>query len=343
MKKTLLLLLLLIPALLIMAQDKKNLYMTKTLSSDAIKNVEMQTSGGSLSVDAVTGSEARLEVYISGNNNKDLSNEEIKQRLEEKYDLTVTVSNGKVTAIAKPKSKITDWKRALNISFKAFVPKNVSTDLNTSGGSISLAGISGNQDFSTSGGSLHVDGVSGKINGRTSGGSIHLNNSTDDIELTTSGGSITAKNSSGKLRLMTSGGSLDLQDLKGDIKATTSGGGIRGGKISGELSAHTSGGSINLDGLACSLETSTSGGHIDVSIASLGKYVKIHNSGGNIDVTMPRGKGLNLDLSANKIKTNALSNFNGKADDDRIAGTMDGGGIPVDIKSGSGRLSIAFK
>ena len=170
-----------------------------------------------------------------------------------------------------------------------------------------------------------------------------MNNSTDDIELTTSGGSITAKNSSGKLRLSTSGGSLDLQDLKGDIRATTSGGGIRGGKISGELSAHTSGGSINLDDLACSLETSTSGGHIDVSIVSLGKYVKIRNSGGNIDVTLPRGKGLNLDLSANKIKTNALSNFNGKADDDRIAGTMDGGGIPVDIKSGSGRLSIAFK
>jgi hypothetical protein len=343
MKKILLLSLLLAPALLILAQDKKNLYMTKALSSESIRNVEMQTSGGSLSVDAVAGSEARLEVYINGNNGKDLSSDEVKQRLEEMYDLTVTVSNNKVTAIAKPKSRIKDWKRALNISFKAFVPKNVSTDLSTSGGSISLAGISGNQDFSTSGGSLHIEGVSGKINGRTSGGSIHLNNSTDDIELTTSGGSITAKNSTGKIRLTTSGGSLNLVELNGNIKATTSGGGIKGNKISGDLVAHTSGGSINLDGLACSLETSTSGGHIDVSIASLGKYVKIHNSGGNIDVTLPRGKGMNLDLSANKIKTNALSNFNGRANDDRIEGTMDGGGIPVDVKSGSGRISIAFK
>lgn len=343
MKKTILLALLLAPALMILAQDKKNLYMTKSLSGESIQNVEMQTSGGSLSVEAVAGSEARLEVYISGNNGKDLSNDEIKQRLEEMYDLTVTVSNNKVTAIAKTKSKIRDWKRALGISFKAYVPKNVSTDLSTSGGSISLTGISGKQDFSTSGGSLHVDRVSGKINGRTSGGSIHLDNSSDDIELTTSGGSITAKNSTGRIRLTTSGGTLNLNDLKGDVKATTSGGGIRGGKISGDLVAHTSGGSINLDDLACSLETSTSGGHIDVSIATLGKYVKIHNSGGNIDITMPRGKGLNLDLSANKIKTNALSNFNGRANDDRIEGTMDGGGIPVDVKSGSGRISIAFR
>src|ERR1700754_415632 len=114
MKKTLLLLVLLAPALLIMAQDKKHLYMTKTLTSEAIKNIEMQTSGGSLSVEAVAGSEARLEVYINGNNGGDLSNDEIKQRLDEKYDLTITTSNSKLTAIAKTKVKITDWKRALN-------------------------------------------------------------------------------------------------------------------------------------------------------------------------------------------------------------------------------------
>ncbi len=107
----------------------------------------------------------------------------------------------------------------------------------------------------------------------------------------------------GKLRLSTSGGSLDLKDLKGDIRATTSGGGIHGSDIEGELIAHTSGGSIHFSDLSCSLETSTSGGNIDVSIKELGKYIKISNSAGNIDVTLPKNKGLDLDLSASKIKT----------------------------------------
>jgi hypothetical protein len=47
----------------------------------------------------------------------------------------------------------------LSISFKVFVPKNTSTDLSTSGGSISLTNLTGEQKFSTSGGSLNIDNV----------------------------------------------------------------------------------------------------------------------------------------------------------------------------------------
>src|SRR5436853_3780015 len=162
----------------------------------------VETSGGGISVACVPASEARIEVYVSPNNNKnDLSKAEIQQRLNELYDLNISVASNKLTATAKSKERIKDWKKALNISFKVFVPKNVSTDLSTSGGSISLTNVSGNQNFSTSGGNLNVDNVSGKVDGRTSGGGIDLENSKDDIELTTSGGSVHARNCEGKLRL----------------------------------------------------------------------------------------------------------------------------------------------
>jgi len=346
MKKHFLIFLLAALQLSIKAQDKwnKEPYMTKSLSSESIKDVEAQTSGGSISVSGVNVSEAKIEVYVSSNNNRnELSKEEIQQRLNEMYNLTISVANNKLIATAKAKERITDWKKALNISFKIFVPKNVSTDLSTSGGSISLMNVSGNQNFSTSGGSLNVDNVSGKVDGRTSGGSINLENSKDDIELTTSGGSINAKNCDGKLRLSTSGGSLDLKDLKGDIRATTSGGSVVGRNVEGELIAHTSGGSIHLSDLSCSLETSTSGGNIDVSIRQLGKYVKISNSAGNIDLELPKGKGMNLDLSGDKIKTDHLDNFNGKVDDDEVNGKLNGGGVTVKVDAGSGRIYLALK
>jgi hypothetical protein len=346
MKKYLLFLLLVSLQLLIKAQFKadKEPFMTKSLSNESVKNVEVQTSGGSISVSGVAASEARIEVYVSPNNNKnDLSKEEIQKRLNDLYDLKISVANNKLTATAKSKERITDWKKSLNISFKVFVQKNVSTDLTTSGGSISLTNLSGNQNFSTSGGSLNVDNVSGKVDGRTSGGSINLENSKDDIELTTSGGSINAKNCDGKLRLSTSGGSLDLKDLKGDIRATTSGGSVMGKNVEGELIAHTSGGSIHLSDLSCSLETSTSGGNIDVSIKQLGKYVKISNSAGNIDLELPKGKGVDLDLSADKIKTDHLDNFNGKVDDDEVNGKLNGGGVLVRVNAGSGRIYLGLK
>jgi len=322
--------------------DKEPLQ-TKSLSNESIKNIEAKTSGGSISVSGVNASEARIEVYVSPNNNKnDLSKKEIEQRLKDKYDLDISVSNNKLTATAKSKERITDWKKALNISFKIFVPKNVSTGLSTSGGNISLTNLSGHLEFSTSGGNLDVDNVSGNINGRTSGGNINLENSKDEIELTTSGGNIDAKNCDGKLRLSTSGGSLNLKDLKGNTKATTSGGNVMGKNIGGDLITHTSGGSIHLSDLSCSLETSTSGGNIDVTIKELGKYVKISNSGGNIDIVLPKNKGLDLDLSG-RIASTHFENFNGKISETEVKGKLNGGGMPVTVDAGNGKVNIELK
>ena len=320
-------------------------YMTKSLSGESVKSTEVQTSGGSISVTGVnTAAETKVEVYVSSNGNKnELSKAEIDERLKDMYDLSVTVSNNKLIATAKSKRDINDWKKALNISFKVFVLKNISTDLSTSGGSISLTNLTGDQKFSTSGGSLHIDNVGGKIDGRTSGGSIHLENSRDDIDLSTSGGSIDAKNCDGKLRLSTSGCSLNLKDLKGDIRATTSGGSVNGRNIAGELVTHTSGGGIHLYDLTCSLEASNSGGGIDIEIKELGKYVKVSNSGGSIDLQLPKDKGVDLDLSGGRIKTDQLGNFNGKIEDDQLEGKLNGGGVSVRVRSSGGRINLAFK
>jgi Putative adhesin len=345
MKKQTLLALVTLVQLFVFAQSKttNEPFMTRSLSSESIKHVRVQTSGGSISVTGVSPSEARIEVYISGNSNKkELSKEEIQQRLNDTYDLNIDVKNGELVAIAKPKEKITDWTKALNISFRVFSPKNISTDLTTSGGSISLGNLSGKLDFTTSGGSLDVRRVSGNVSGRTSGGSIHVEDANDEVELTTSGGSIEAKNCEGNLRLTTSGGSVELASLKGKIEATTSGGSIEGKDVEGELIATTSGGSIRFKDLSCSLETATSGGAIEVSMKELGKYVRISNSAGNIDLTLPKNKGLDLDLSG-RIAGTHLDNFSGQFNEKSVNGKLNGGGVPVRVTAGNGRVSLSLK
>jgi len=346
MKKYCLFSLFIVQSCLVMAQDRfdKEPYLVKPLSKETISNVEVQTQGGSISVAGVDLSETRIEVYVSPNNSHaDITKEVLQQQLNEKYDLDILVSGNKLTAIAKPKQKIKDWKKALNISFRIYVTQNVSTHLSTSGGGISLADLSGTQDFSTSGGSLKVDRIRGKVNGRTSGGSIELEDSKDEIDLITSGGSIRAKNCDGKLRLTTSGGSLHLSGLKGDIKGTTSGGGINGNDIDGDLVAHTSGGSIILNNLSCNLETSTSGGNIHIEVKELRKSIAAKNSGGLIDLIIPGNKGVDLKLTGNKIKTDKLEHFSGKMEEDAIEGKLNGGGIPVTVRAGGGRIYLGIK
>jgi hypothetical protein len=331
-------------SLLCLAQDNKTPYMTKALANDAISSVMVRTSAGGISVSGQTGQAPRIEVYIQGNNGQELSKEEIKKRLDDDYDLNVSVNGHELQATVKNKHEITNWHKSISISFKIYVPQQVATDLKTSGGGIELDNLKGNENFSTSGGGLQIDHVNGMIRGTTSGGGINVSNSGEDIVLTTSGGGITAKNCSGQIKLHTSGGGLRLENLKGTINAGTSGGGVQGNNIEGELVTNTSGGGIDLTEMNCSLSASTSAGSLHAEMKQVGKYLKLFTSAGNIDVQLPLKQGLDLDIKGDRVNQHPwkLSDFSGDWDKDRIKGTVNGGGIPVSANASSGNVNVKF-
>jgi hypothetical protein len=323
------------------AQDNRTPYLTRSLASDGIKNVFVNTSGGSISVSG-GAQEPHIDVYVVGNNNQNLSKDEIKKRLDEDYTLDISVSNGELHATAKHKRNIINWRKSLSIGFKVYVNKQASTNLNTSGGSISIDNLTGNQNFETSGGSLNVNQITGIIKGETSGGSINVSNSKQDIVLTTSGGSITANNCQGKLKLETSGGSLKLDNLKGYVNATTSGGSINGSNVDGELITGTSGGSVNLVGISGSLDASTSGGSMHAQMLRVSKYVKLESSAGHVDLTLPSGQGLDLDLRADRVSFSMPGNFNGEKSKDKVVGKLNGGGATVQVR-GDNSITVSTK
>lgn len=346
MKKHIILFAITVTSVALKAQNKSDQkpYLTKSFPSETITSTVSKTSGGNISVTAVNPSQSRVEVFVwqNGHKTNPLSDDELKTKISNDYDLDISVSNGKLTATATPKSNITNWKKTLSFSFKIYVPQNVSTKLKTSGGNIALSGLSGNQDFTTSGGNLDLQGLSGKVKGKTSGGNISLVNCKNDLDLATSGGNINVQNSTGNITVSTSGGSLKLDNLSGNIKAQTSGGNIEGKTIAGALSAHTSGGNVSLLALDCSLKASTSGGNIEVKINKPGNYISISNSAGKVNLILPKNTGLDLKLSAMNISTENLENFSGNNSKEQITGTVNGGGIPVIVEAGSGKIDLTF-
>jgi hypothetical protein len=95
--------------------------------------------------------------------------------------------------------------------------------------------------------------------------------------------------------------------------------------------------------MTCSLNASTSGGHIDVTMKSMGKYLELGNSGGNIHLTLPNGQGYNLAISGDKIHTDKLNNFSGTMDNHNLEGTLNGGGVPVKVSNSSGHVTLSFQ
>jgi len=319
-------------------------YLTKSLAGETVSNITCETSGGNISVSGGHTTDARVEVFITsgGTGKKETSPEEIRTLVKTEYDLDLVITSGKLTATAKPKNSHQEKKHWLSISFKIYVPESVSVNLATSGGNIVLDDISGTEDFTTSGGNLELSKLSGKIKGATSGGNIRLTGCRDEVVVTTSGGNIEATHSTGAISVSTSGGSIILSDLNGTVTATTSGGNVAGTTVSGQLAAHTAGGNVSLKEMNCSIQTSTSGGNIDVSVANPGKFISISNSSGKVHLTLPKNKGMNLKFSARKISTPNLVNFSGTADNEQLNGSINGGGIPVSVDAGSGKIEVVF-
>jgi hypothetical protein len=129
-------------------------------------------------------------------------------------------------------------------------------DVKTSGGSIRIGKVEGEVTAITSGGSINVKEVMGTINATTSGGSITASISKQpkgDCRLKTSGGSITvnlAEDIKADLDAKTSGGKVHTGfpiSFKGTISKQHLEGEINGGGP--ELYLRTSGGSIRIDKL----------------------------------------------------------------------------------------------
>lgn len=321
-------------------------YLVKTFSRDQVKQLTSETSGGNIMVAGQSTGDAKVEVYVHSNNGgHNLSADEAKQRMDELVDLTVAMDGSTLKAVAKRKGRGDEdnWRHGVSVSFRIYVPETVSSELRTSGGNIHLSDLSGTEDFETSGGNLHLEKLSGKITGTTSGGNVDVSDSKNEIVLRTSGGNMHANHCEGNITMETSGGNMEMQDVKGTVHATTSGGHIHGDGISGELRTSTSGGNIHLENMTCSLNASTSGGGIDVTMKAMGKFLELENSGGNIHLTVPSGQGMNLQISADRIHTDKLSNFSGTMDNHNMDGTLNGGGVPVKVRGSSGNVTLSFE
>lgn len=302
------------------------LILSKSFGISGVKNVEVSTSGGSISVSGDATNNATVEAFGQGNNGRRLSKDEIMQVLNRDYEFSVASVNGTLKAIARRKVS-GSWKNAVSISFKIHTAQNVTTNLNTSGGSIRLAGLHGAQQFNTSGGSISFDGLSGDIDGHTSGGSI------------------TAMNSSGNIKAHTSGGSLNIKNLNGSIEMHTSGGSIDAQNVKGTLDLSTSGGSIHLSEIAAKLSAQTSGGSIHAGLISLRQDADLASSGGSVGIEVPNSAKMSFELWGSKVKIGAANNIQVQMNkaQDHATGSINNGGATLHARTSGGTVSLDFK
>jgi len=213
---------------------------------------------------------------------------------------------------------------SLDARYTLRVPKNFNADLRTRGGSVSADGITGEIKADTSGGKMKFTQLRGSLDARTSGGSITLDGCEGPLKISTSGGAIDAKNGGGSLDARTSGGSIVVRDFNGDTEVKTSGGKLTFENIKGSINGKTSAGSID-----AALSDPVPGD------------VTLHTSAGSIDLSLPAKAAVNVDAksSLGSIRTE-IPMLATKSSDDRLEGTLNGGGKALTLKASVGSITI---
>jgi DUF4097 and DUF4098 domain-containing protein YvlB len=93
--------------------------------------------------------------------------------------------------------------------------------LETTGGEIVTGRVAGGLRAETAGGDVIVEGVEGRLVARTAGGQIQIGPTGGTVRAETAGGSIRLRGARGPVVAETAGGSIDLLQIEGSVRATT--------------------------------------------------------------------------------------------------------------------------
>lgn len=264
--------------------------------------------GATFTVRADVGS-----VSVEGGNTKEVSilvKVEGRQRDLDPIDISASQTASGVELRLRNNEKAEKWFNWGNSHIDAQIAVTVPRDQNLS--------------LSTAGGNIEIKHINGRVGGGTSGGNLELNDIAGTVELQTSGGDIRASNVTGQLTMETSGGNITIKDVKGDVDVNTSGGNVMLNSIVGRIRAETS------------------GGNIAVTVKESNKGVHAETSGGNIDLMLPKGISATVDAttSGGEVTCDFPITMQGKLDESRIRGTINGGGNKIYAHTSGGSIRI---
>jgi DUF4097 and DUF4098 domain-containing protein YvlB len=242
----------------------------------AVKNLRVKVDVGSVVVKG--GSQAGISYVV--HTRSYTSSEKDARRQFESYKLTASVHGDTAWIVG-------DWQgrrpRKFSGEFVINIPRQTGlVKIETEGGNIDTAGVSGRVEAQSGGGSMRLDDIGGGAYAETGGGSIDVGTIAGDIGLHTGGGSIHVHHANGKIVAETGGGSVEIMSALQGASVETGGGGIEVRQCTGKVKAETGGGSVDLGDIDGPVNIETGGGSIH--LASAKGHVEAQTGGGGIEL-----------------------------------------------------------
>jgi DUF4097 and DUF4098 domain-containing protein YvlB len=212
----------------------------------------------------------------------------------------------------------------ISISYEVVVPAETDLRVQTGSGDQRVEGIRGPLEVSAGSGGLKISSIGDRVHAETGSGDINI----DQVK--------------GNVHAKTGSGSIDASDIAGAFEADSGSGRITLKQTApGSVRVDTGSGGMELHGVQGSLQAKAGSGTIEAEGSPTGAW-SVHTGSGEVQLKLPSNAAFDLDAhtSSGSISVDHPLTVQGSIGRKEVRGRVGGGGVPVEVETGSGDIQI---
>jgi Putative adhesin len=291
----------------------------RTLQVTGPVNLEVTTGSGSIQVRTGASNQVQVTGHIKSTNWFGGDAEDRVKRIESNPPIVQSGNDVRVGHIED-----SELFHNISISYELTVPAQTQLRSHTGSGNQNISGIEGSLDASSGSGALTISNIGNTVRADTGSGNISLNHVKGNVRAKAGSGSIDATDIGGGFEAETGSGRVTLEQTSpGAVRVGTGSGGMELRGVKGSLEAKAGSGTIRAEGDPTGAWTVRTGsGGVQLHFPSDAKFdLDAHTSSGSVTVDHP-------------------VTVQGSLGRKEVRGKVRGGGVPVEVATGSGNIEI---
>jgi DUF4097 and DUF4098 domain-containing protein YvlB len=282
-------------------------------------HLDLTTGSGDVEVHTGNSSQVRVTGHIRASEWFEGKVEEKIKRLEANPPIQQSGNDIRIGHIDDP-----ELRHNISISYEVVVPAETDLRMQTGSGDQKVEGIRGPLEVNSGSGGLKISSIGDRVHAETGSG---------DINIARVKGNVHAK---------TGSGSIDASDIAGAFEANSGSGHITLQQTApGSVRVDTGSGGMELHGVEGSLEAKAGSGTIQAEGSPTGAW-SVHTGSGEVNLKLPSNAAFDLDAhtSSGSISIDQPHSVQGSVGRKEVRGRVGGGGVPVEVETGSGDIQI---
>ncbi|HEY1802792.1 MAG TPA: DUF4097 family beta strand repeat-containing protein [Terriglobales bacterium] len=293
----------------------------RIISVTGAVNLDIATGSGNVNVRTGGGNQVQITGHIrAGSWMGDSAEAEGKvKKLEANPPIQQSGNDIRIGHIDDP-----ELRHNVSISYEVVVPENTQLHSHTGSGDQQIDGLHGMVEVGSGSGRLTVSDIGDSVRAEAGSGDVEIH----DVK--------------GNLHAKTGSGTIHAVQIAGGFEGETGSGNITLEQVSeGSVRAHTGSGDLELHILRGSLDAQTGSGTISVDGDPTGAWT-LHTGSGDVHLKLTAAASFDLDArtSSGELSVNQPITVLGTIGKKEIRGKVRGGGVPVNVETGSGDIRV---